>query len=190
MFGLARSPLTHALMLMLALTSCGGSDGGDEGDGESTSGGETESDELGFEDDWGDDEVPTVESHHGAIEAIGISGPDTPWADMSHEEREWYMVGKVLPIMKEVFAEHDAERFAPSSYGCATCHGDNGAEVDYAMPAANQYRVPEPGTPAWENMERIFPDMVTFMKERVTPTMGTLLGIENYTCHHCHPSAG
>ena len=25
------------------------------------------------------------------------------------------------------------------------------------------------------------------MRETVTPTMGTLLGIEGYTCAHCHP---
>ena len=141
-------------------------------------------------DDWGDDDVPTVESHHGAADALGVTGPDKPWEEMTHEEQEWYMIGKVLPIMKDLFSAHDGERWAPSDYGCQTCHGDNAAEVEYAMPAGNQYRVPEPGTPAWQNMERIFPDMVTFMAEEVTPTMGTLLGIENYTCHHCHPSAG
>ncbi len=182
---------TAAFLSFLLVFSCGG-DGNDTqttgGTGDGTAGGSE--DELGFDDDWGDDEAPVVESHHGAIESIGISGPDTPWAEMSHEDREWYMVGKVLPIMKEVFGEHDAERWSPASYGCQTCHGADGADVEYAMPAANQYRVPQPGTPAWENMERIFPDMVTFMRDRVTPTMGTLLGIENYTCNHCHPSAG
>ncbi len=177
-----------ALLLIGALTSCNGSSSDDSN--EDTTGGEN-ADGDDFDDDWGDDdEEPTVVSHHGAIEQIGISGPDSPWAEMSHEDRSWYMVGKVLPIMKELFGNQDGERWTAASYGCETCHGESGAEDNYAMPHQSQYRVPEPGTPAWENMERIFPEVVEFMKETVTPTMGTLLGIENYTCNHCHPSAG
>ena len=162
---------------------------------EETSGGsESESTAASEGDDWGDDDWenadgPSVESHHGAIEQIGITGPDSPWSEMNAEEREWYMIGKVLPVMKELFVQHDAQRWNAADYGCETCHGSNMRDVNYAMPSASQYRVPQPGTPAWSNMERIFPDMVRFMSETVTPSMGTLLGIENYTCHHCHPSA-
>lgn len=175
-----------ALLLVAPTASCGGG-----GEGETAAGGDTSAGGEDDWDDWGDDEgaEPEVESHHGAIESIGISGPDQPWAEMSHEEQEWYMIGKVLPIMKEVFANHDAERWAPADYGCATCHGPDMREVGYEMPASNQYRVPAAGTPAYDNMRRIFPDVVEFMEEEVTPTMGTLLGIENYTCHHCHPEA-
>lgn len=174
--------MVHALrwsLLSILLVSCGGGGGGSGA--ESSSG-----DEL---DDWGDDDgLPGVESHEGAIERIGISGPDKPWAEMTHEEQEWYMIGKVLPIMKEIFVRHDGERWTPASYGCETCHGPDMREVAYRMPASNQYRVPPRGTPAWDSMERIFPDMVRFMDEEVTPVMGTLLGIEGYTCTHCHPS--
>lgn len=175
--------LVSSLLLALSFSiSCNGS--GEATESESTS---------GAEDEWGDWEdepsEPTVESHEGAIERIGISGPDKPWGEMTHDEQEWYMIGKVLPIMKEVFARHDPQRWAPASYGCETCHGPDMREVEYRMPASNQYRVPERGTPAWDSMVRIFPDVVRFMEEDVTPTMGTLLGIENYTCTHCHPSA-
>jgi hypothetical protein len=169
------------LFVLCAVLSCGG--------GETATGDETTSGGEDDWEDWGDETEPTVESHEGAIERIGISGPDEPWGEMTHEEQEWYMIGKVLPIMKEVFGRHDGERWAPSSYGCETCHGPNMRDVEYRMPAANQYQVPERGTPAWDSMVRIFPDMVRFMEEEVTPTMGTLLGIENYTCGHCHPSA-
>ena len=131
----------------------------------------------------------TANTMASAIEALGISGPDQPWAEMSHEDREWYMVGKVLPIMKELFAEHDEERYA-GSYGCETCHGENMQEVEYEMPPASSYKVPAPGSEAWTSMEGIFGDTVTFMKETVTPTMGTLLGKDDYTCFHCHPRAG
>jgi len=179
-----RAPLWAPLILVLA--ACGGSDDASQGGGGS-SGGETEDDD-GW-GDWDEEEEPQVESHHGAIEELGISGPDKPWEEMSHEEQEWYMVGKVLPIMKELFAEHDEERYA-GSYGCETCHGENMQEVEYEMPPASSYKVPAPGSEAWTSMEGIFGDTVTFMKETVTPTMGTLLGKDDYTCFHCHPRAG
>ena len=171
------------LALTFTLVACG--PGGDTagGGGDGSSGGED--DEWS---DWDDDEEPEVESHHGAIEALGISGPDQPWARMSHEDREWYMVGKVLPIMQELFAEQDSGRWG-RGYGCETCHGENGAEVAYEMPPMSSYKVPAPGSPAWTSMEGIFGDTITFMAETVTPTMGTLLGIEDYTCFHCHPRA-
>lgn len=174
---------TLALMLLLAL-GCGTS-GESTDQSDHTSGG---SDDDWDDDDWGDDEVPVVQSNHGAIEQFGINPPDKPWAEMTHEEREWDMIGRILPIMKEVFGEHDAERFAPATYGCATCHGEDGPEREYAMPPTASYPVPPAGTPAYENMQRIFGPMVAFMEERVTPTMGTLVGNEEYTCHNCHPS--
>jgi len=180
------SNLTRAFLwfpLLVALAGCGGGDGTAGGGGDGSSGGED--DEWS---DWDDDEEPEVESHHGAIEALGISGPDQPWAEMSHEDREWYMVGKVLPIMKEMFAEHDAERYG-QGYGCETCHGEEMESVEYEMPPMSSYRVPAPGSDAWTSMEGIFGDTVTFMKEDVTPTMGTLLGMDDYTCFHCHPRA-
>ena len=177
------------LLALASLTpftiACGGGSDEEVAEGELTSG----NDDDGW-DDWGDDEeVPEVESNHGAIEALGITPPEEkPWEEMNAEEREWYMIGKVLPIMKEVFGEHDAERWAPSTYGCATCHGEDGEENGYHMPLQSSYPVPPAGTPQYENMERIFGDMVTFMEDRVTPVMGTLVGNEEYTCFHCHPS--
>ncbi len=178
------------LTTLIATGACGAREPLSDGSGENgaSSGGEVTSDEDDWDsDDWSDDPQPQVVSHEGAIERLGISGPETPWTEMGHEEREWYMVGKVLPIMKELFARQDRTHWDPSSFECATCHGDEGPEVGYAMPQQSLYRVPAPGTPAWQNMERIFPEVVTFMKETVTPTMGTLLGVEDYTCHHCHP---
>lgn len=173
---------TLALMLLLAL-GCGGS-GESSDQSDNTSGGSDDD----WDDDWGDDEVPVVESNHGAIEHFGITPPEKPWDEMTHEEREWDMIGRILPIMKEVFGEHDAERFAAADYGCATCHGDDGPERAYAMPPSVSYPVPPANTPEYENMKRIFGPMVTFMEDQVTPTMGTLVGNEEYSCHNCHPS--
>lgn len=137
-------------------------------------------------DDWDEDPPETAGTEYtgSAIEQLGISGPETPWADMSAEDREFYMIGKVLPIMHEIFARHDAEEY--DGFTCDSCHGANMREVNYAMPTATIYRLPEPGSSGWRAMEATQGEAVRFMSEEVTPTMGTLLGIEDYTCFHCH----
>lgn len=176
------------LSLLALLASCGGSE-----TGETTTTDETTATAGGEDDeweDWGeDDEVPTVESRTGAIEALGITPPEQPWAEMSHDAREFYMIGKVLPIMKELFNGHDAERFQMATYECETCHGETMHEVNYEMPPMSSFRVPAAGTPAYTNMQQIFPEVVAFMEQSVTPTMGTLMGMEDYTCQGCHPAA-
>ena len=186
-----KSPVQISLLLCLPLVAlgCGGSAGAPEETAD-TSGGESAStdgfdDEL--DDDWGD-EAPEVEHRGGAIEMLGITPPeDKPWDDMSFDEKEWYMVGKVLPIMAEMFAEHDESRW--EGMDCAHCHGEDGAEKRFAMPPRSAFRVPREGTPAWEGMKSTFGETVTFMEETVVPTMATLLGKESYSCADCHPIA-
>ncbi len=176
-----------ALLLLPAVTvlGCGGST--PEAEEPETQSAEGEGDGLdGDLDDW-DDDMPTTagtEYTGSAIEQLGITGPDTPWAEMGAEEREFYMIGKVLPIMHEVFARHDPQRY--EGFSCETCHGDTMREVNYAMPAGSIYRLPEPGSSGWRAMEATQADAVRFMQEEVTPTMGTLLGEDDYTCFHCH----
>lgn len=130
---------------------------------------------------------PAVVHHGGAIEALGITPPETPWATMDAFEREMYMVGKVMPIMHELFAGHDPTRYAEME--CQHCHGERMREVSFAMPSPELYRLPAEGSAAWANMERDFGPAVEFMRETVTPTMGTLLGQAEYTCGHCHVQA-
>ncbi len=121
-----------------------------------------------------------------AIEAMGITPPDSPWEAMSVADKEFYMVGKVDPIMQELFAAHDAEEFA--DFDCVDCHGKEMREIQFKMPAPSMYIVPPEGTPGHRGMLSTFPEMVKFMQETVTPTMGKLLGIEDFTCAGCHPS--
>jgi len=121
-----------------------------------------------------------------AIEALGITPPDTPWELMSVEDKELYMVGKVNPIMKELFTAHDAEEFA--DFDCVHCHGEEMREIDFKMPAPSMYIVPPEGTLGYRGMMSTFPEMVKFMQETVTPAMGTLLGVQSFTCAGCHPS--
>ena len=122
-----------------------------------------------------------------AIEAMGITPPDSPWEEMSVEDREFYMIGKVNPIMKELFVGYDAEEFG--DFDCVHCHGEEMREIDFKMPAPSMYIVPPEGTPGHRGMLSTFPDEVKFMQEVVTPSMAKLLGIENFSCAGCHPSA-
>jgi hypothetical protein len=122
-----------------------------------------------------------------AIEAFGLTPPDSPWEQMSFEDREFYMIGKVNPIMKEIFQRHDLAEY--EGFDCVDCHGEEMREINFAMPAPSMYIVPPEGTPGHRGMLATFPETVKFMQETVTPAMGKLLGIENFTCAGCHPSA-
>lgn len=179
-----------SLLLCAALAlGCGGA--ASNGPAPSNGGADGEPDEDDMSLDWDMDEPmpePGTVRHEGsAAEVLGITGPDTPWAEMSEGEQEFYMIGKVLPIMQEMFREHDAERYG--SFGCESCHGAEMRELSFHMPVQSLFVVPERGTPQWDGMVNIFGDTVTFMEETVSPTMGTLLGIEDYGCNHCHPGA-
>lgn len=149
---------TFAAVLTLALVACGGSKPQDSGSTGKVS----------------------------AIDAMGITPPDSPWEEMSVADKEFYMIGKVNPIMKELFVAHDAEEFG--DFDCVDCHGEEMREINFKMPAPSMYIVPPEGTPGHRGMLSTFPEEVEFMAEVVTPSMGKLLGIENYTCAGCHPS--
>jgi hypothetical protein len=177
------------LLVLCMASGCGGDDDGSaQGSGAgttSTSGDETMVDADG--DGWPDEtsDEPVVDHRAGAMEQLSVSGPDAPWVSMSRGDKEMYMIGKVMPIMNELFARQFGSRAA--NFGCETCHGRNMREVSFAMPSQAAMPVPRQGSPAYARMERQFPDSVRFMREVVTPTMGTLLGIDGYTCNHCHP---
>ncbi|MGD8317736.1 MAG: hypothetical protein PVH21_17970 [Myxococcales bacterium] len=121
-----------------------------------------------------------------AIEAMGLTPPDSPWEQMSVSDKEFYMIGKVNPIMKELFTAHDAEEYA--DFDCVNCHGEEMREINFKMPAPSMYIVPPEGTPGYRGMLATFPETVKYMRETITPSMGKLLGIEDFTCAGCHPS--
>lgn len=121
-----------------------------------------------------------------AMDALGMSGPEVPWEEMDEADREFYMVGKVNPIMQQLFGRHDAEEYG--EFSCEQCHGEEMRELKFKMPAPSMYRVAKPGTPAHKGMLLTFPETVKFMQEVVTPSMGTLLGKPDFTCSGCHPS--
>lgn len=129
----------------------------------------------------------TTSGKMSALEAFGLTPPDSPWAQMSVEDREFYMVGKVNPIMTELFEGHDLEEY--EGFDCVNCHGEEMREIKFKMPAPSMYVVAPEGTPGHRGMMATFPETVKFMQETVTPAMGKLLGIENFTCAGCHPTA-
>ena len=174
-------PVRRSFLLLLAClasASCGGSSTGST----STSG--DEDDEMC---EMVDD--PQHEHRGNAIETIGISGPSTPWAQMNRTDREMYMVGKVLPIMNQLFEEQFPTRYAEGHrFTCETCHGSDPAAHDWAMPSGSLMPLPAQNTPAAEALAASMPESLRFMRETVTPTMGTLIGAENYRCSGCHTS--
>lgn len=121
-----------------------------------------------------------------AIEAMGLTPPDSPWEQMSVPDREFYMIGKINPIMKELFVALDAEEYA--DFDCVNCHGEEMREINFKMPAPSMYIVPPEGTPGYRGMLATFPETVKYMKETIAPSMSKLLGIENVTCATCHPT--
>lgn len=121
-----------------------------------------------------------------AIEVMGLTPPDSPWEEMTVSDKELYMIGKVNPIMKELFVAHDAEEYA--DFDCVDCHGEEMREINFKMPAPSMFIVPPEGTPGHRGMLATFPETVKYMEETITPAMGKLLGIESFTCAGCHPS--
>lgn len=177
--------LTLTLIALLAGSAwaCGGSsDGGGDTDEQASSGGEDDFD--GFEDSPGD----STEGHQSARELLGITPPEQPWADMSHEDREMDMVGRFHPIFREYFVEHDAEEFA--EFGCVDCHGPDMADTHFEMPSTHLPPIPAADSPEYAALHENHADVMRFMEEDVTPAMQTMLGMPDFTCNGCHPTGG
>lgn len=117
------------------------------------------------------------------------------WADMDHEQRAQYMHDVVVPRMRTVFQEHDAERFA--SFGCATCHGANAREVDFHMPNTLHPLNPQEIPALFSSEDEATRSFAEFMAGPVEHTMAELLGEqpfdpatgEGFGCMNCHATA-
>jgi hypothetical protein len=139
-------------------------------------------------------EPPPLPTDTPAIKNLGISAPDDkPWTTMSYDEKEWYMVGKVHPVMREVFQSLDHDKYEGMKFECAPCHGENAAAKKYKMPSDHLSPVPAAGTEDWKAMQSA--RIVKFMVQRVTPSMAALIGEksgdpgsgEHFSCWGCHP---
>ncbi|MEZ4335365.1 MAG: hypothetical protein R3B82_01955 [Sandaracinaceae bacterium] len=121
----------------------------------------------------------------------GSEGGTVAWADMDQEQRAAFMSEVVVPEMRPLFQEVDAERYA--EFGCRTCHGENARDVSFEMPngvAPLQH----------SQIGAIFQSeepMAQMMTQRVWPRMAELLGEpqfdpqtgEGFSCFDCHATA-
>jgi hypothetical protein len=131
----------------------------------------------------------------GSTPPAGVAStePLTPWPQLDDGQRLERMKTVVVPRMKAVFQEHDAEHFA--EFGCQTCHGAGAKQGRFkmpnpALPALN----PTDGFKAHMDEHR---NVTKFMMEQVVPEMAGALGEspfdpktgEGFGCFECHTKA-
>ena len=106
------------------------------------------------------------------------------WQTMDFAERASFMSEVVMPTMRPLFLESDAQRF--ESFSCASCHGQGAADGTFAMPSAD---LPTLGGPAASTDDAHRQRVTDFMRNVVKPKMAELLGDSELRCGRCHPSA-
>jgi hypothetical protein len=119
-------------------------------------------------------------------------GAAVAWPQMNHEQKMEYMEHTVMPEMRRMFQEHDAQRFA--NFTCRTCHGANAREVNFHMPNGISPLNPAAIPGMFQSQDR----MHVFMTQRLWPRMTELLGAQPYNpqthqgfgCLGCHGMAG
>jgi hypothetical protein len=119
------------------------------------------------------------------------------YKDMNRKQRLYFMEHVVLPTMTPLFQEFSQEKFAKVT--CRTCHGQGSLDHTFKMPDTEIARLPQP-----ENMQAFMQDpkntpWVTFMAEKVKPTMAKLLSMQEFDpatkagefgCYNCHHKQG
>jgi hypothetical protein len=134
----------------------------------------------------------------GGSAGEGVQSPDaegasttlgTPWSRKTREQKLEWMGLEVLPKMKSLFVEYDAERF--KSFECQTCHGSDMELVDFKLP--NALFGLSKDDPYTSGKEYDAP-MTEFMATKVVPEMAKLLDQQVYNpetkqgfgCLKCH----
>jgi cytochrome c553 len=132
-------------------------------------------------------------SHKGAEDASAYAPKsETPWKEMSREQRMDWMAVAVFPEMRKLFQAQDAEKY--DDFACQTCHGREMERVDFKMPN-DLFALEKVDTVA---KAKDYDEKTTdFMLGGVVPEMAQLLGRKPYTiesgkgygCIGCHPTA-
>ncbi|HJK94835.1 MAG TPA: hypothetical protein RMH85_13450 [Polyangiaceae bacterium LLY-WYZ-15_(1-7)] len=186
-FGSEKIAWVASCALALAL-ACGGDEGGEEPPSEETSGAEQAT-------------TTTEPSEPAAAHTVRPRDPEEiprapkPWEEMTAQEKGQFMGDEVLPYMRALFQEYDAERYA--DFGCATCHGADMNARGFAMPNQDILALHPSGSPEQRQMVEAHPEMVRFMFNHVLPAMRDMIGAEPYdaetgegfSCYTCHPHA-
>jgi len=113
--------------------------------------------------------------------------PDgVPFEKLDQEQRIEFMKQKVVPVMKPIFQNHDATKYA--EFGCVTCHGEQAKQGHFDMPSPHLPKLD------FKDMSKFEKEDLEWMGTQVKPTMAKLLGEPEYTpetptgfgCLHCH----
>jgi hypothetical protein len=105
---------------------------------------------------------------------------------MTNEQKVEHMKTVVRPTMGNVFAEHDAKKYA--DFGCGTCHGEKKEDPHKVLP-----RLTLSGD-GFQKLSAEKPAMMKFMSEKVTPAMAKAMGEppfdpathKGFGCAGCH----
>jgi hypothetical protein len=106
------------------------------------------------------------------------------WQSLSFDARKQFMREVVMPTMRPLFVEADAERF--ERFSCSSCHGQGAGDGTFAMPSSD---LPALGGPPTAMDDERKQRVVEFMRTSVKPKMAELLGESELRCSTCHPSA-
>jgi len=118
----------------------------------------------------------------------GGAAEHVAWDDMTHEQRGHFMAENVMPAMRPLFQNHDATRYA--EFSCATCHGANAQEVNFAMPNGVHPLTHADITATFQSQD----PSATWMTQQVWPEMARVMGEapfdpatgEGFSCMDCH----
>lgn len=154
-------------LTMLFLASCGGSAPAAQG---------TDTDTAA---------APTAGGEH-EVDVAALAARD--FDSLSPEEKGDFMEHVVMPAMKPLFQQFDAEEY--SHFSCATCHGRDAREVNFRMP--NGVEPLDPAHMPSEDGES--GRAMHFMAEQVKPRMAELLhqtqwsptNPQGFGCFNCH----
>ena len=126
-----------------------------------------------------------------ATETSGSEEAQIAWADMNQEQRGHYMATVVVPRMRPMFQEFDAEEFA--EFNCATCHGDTARDVGFHMPNGlhplNAGQIPsmfESEDPEVQRVAQFMGGVMTTMAELVGEQPYDPETHEGFSCMNCH----
>jgi cytochrome c553 len=118
-----------------------------------------------------------------------VGPPETAWKDMNDEQRATYMKKVVVPKMRPVFQEFDADEF--KKFGCGTCHGKDAKARKFKMPNPEIHALP-PTPAAFQaalKSKPTWPKWTKFMGEKVAPQMAGLLGKPHFDPKKPDPNA-